>query len=49
MPPIELKARGRSLDVGFPRGWLAEHPLTAADLDQEAEYLDAAGFRLRAT
>ena len=31
----------------FPRGWLIEHPLTAADLEQECEYLQAAGFRLR--
>jgi exopolyphosphatase/guanosine-5'-triphosphate,3'-diphosphate pyrophosphatase len=48
MPEIALKVRGRSLEVGFPRGWLAEHPLTAADLEQECEFLQAAGFRLRA-
>jgi exopolyphosphatase/guanosine-5'-triphosphate,3'-diphosphate pyrophosphatase len=48
LPGIDLKARGRSLEVGFPRGWLAERPLTAADLDQEIAYLRAAGFRLRA-
>ncbi len=49
LPAIELEARGRSLEVAFPRGWLAEHPLTAADLEQEIEYLRAAGFRLRAS
>lgn len=49
LPQIDLVPRGRSLDVGFPKGWLAEHPLTAADLEQETEYLRAAGFRLRAT
>jgi len=49
LPQIDLKARGRALDLEFPRGWLAEHPLTAADLEQEVEYLRAAGFRLRAT
>jgi len=47
LPDIGLKARGRSLEVTFPKGWLAEHPLTAADLEQEREYLLAAGFRLR--
>jgi len=47
LPPIELKARGRSLEVSFPKDWLAEKPLTAADLEQEAQYLQAAGFRLR--
>jgi exopolyphosphatase/guanosine-5'-triphosphate,3'-diphosphate pyrophosphatase len=47
LPQIALKARGRSLEVAFPGDWLAEHPLTAADLEQECEYLQAAGFRLR--
>jgi len=49
LPQIDLKARGRSLDLVFPRGWLEEHPLTTADLEQEIEYLRAAGFRLRAS
>jgi exopolyphosphatase/guanosine-5'-triphosphate,3'-diphosphate pyrophosphatase len=31
----------------FPKGWLEQHPLTAADLEQETEYLRVAGFRLR--
>ena len=48
LPDIDLGAHGRSLEVGFPRGWLAERPLTAADLEQEIGYLRAAGFRLRA-
>jgi exopolyphosphatase / guanosine-5'-triphosphate,3'-diphosphate pyrophosphatase len=47
LPAIQMKARGRSLELGFPRGWLAEHPLTAVDLEQETEYLLAAGFKLR--
>lgn len=47
LPLIELSARGRGLEARFPRGWLDEHPLTAADLEQEVEYLRAAGFRLR--
>jgi exopolyphosphatase/guanosine-5'-triphosphate,3'-diphosphate pyrophosphatase len=47
LPEINLSARGRSIDVTFPKGWIAEHPLTAADLEQETEYLHAAGFRLR--
>jgi exopolyphosphatase/guanosine-5'-triphosphate,3'-diphosphate pyrophosphatase len=48
LPEIDLQARGRSLEVTFPKGWLAEHPLTAADLEQETGYLRATGFRLRA-
>jgi exopolyphosphatase/guanosine-5'-triphosphate,3'-diphosphate pyrophosphatase len=47
LPAIALKARGRSLEAVFPKGWLAEHPLTVADLEQEIEYLRATGFRLR--
>lgn len=47
LPEIDLKARGRSLDAVFPKGWLAEHPLTAVDLEQEIAYLQAVGFRLR--
>jgi exopolyphosphatase/guanosine-5'-triphosphate,3'-diphosphate pyrophosphatase len=48
LPEIDLQPRGRFLEVTFPKGWLAEQPLTAADLEQEIEYLRAAGFRLRA-
>ncbi len=48
LPEIELRPKGRSLDCMFPKGWLEAHPLTAADLEQEAEFLRGAGFRLRA-
>jgi exopolyphosphatase/guanosine-5'-triphosphate,3'-diphosphate pyrophosphatase len=47
LPQIVLKPKGRSLAVAFPKGWLAEHPLTAADLEQEVGNLQTAGFRLR--
>jgi exopolyphosphatase/guanosine-5'-triphosphate,3'-diphosphate pyrophosphatase len=47
LPDINLHAKGRTLEVVFPKGWLAEHPLTAADLEQEVDYLQAAGFRLK--
>jgi exopolyphosphatase/guanosine-5'-triphosphate,3'-diphosphate pyrophosphatase len=47
LPDIRLAARGKSAELTFPRGWLAEHPLTAVDLEQEAEYLAAVGFRLK--
>jgi exopolyphosphatase / guanosine-5'-triphosphate,3'-diphosphate pyrophosphatase len=45
--PFSLKAGKRSLEIAFPPGWLDKHPLTEADLAQEAEYLLAAGWRLR--
>ena len=47
LPLIRLTARGRSLEVRFPRGWLTEHPLTRADLQQEVDFLKAVNFRLR--
>lgn len=47
LPKIELQPKARSLDIAFPRGWLETHPLTAADLENEIEYLKAANFRLR--
>ncbi len=47
LPDIRLRARGRSAEVSFPPRWLAERPLTAADLEQEADYLLGAGFKLR--
>lgn len=45
--PFALTAARRALEVRFPEGWLKRHPLTEADLAQEAEYLAAAGWRLR--
>jgi exopolyphosphatase/guanosine-5'-triphosphate,3'-diphosphate pyrophosphatase len=47
-PPPEIRARAvdRSLELEFPGGWLEHHPLTRADLEQEARYLQAAGFQL---
>ena len=47
LPQIELRVKGRNVELEFPKGWLESHPLTVADLEQEVEYLQAAGFRLR--
>jgi exopolyphosphatase/guanosine-5'-triphosphate,3'-diphosphate pyrophosphatase len=47
LPEIRIAARGKCAELTFPRGWLGEHPLTAVDLEQEAEYLAAVGFRLK--
>ncbi|HEX4871162.1 MAG TPA: Ppx/GppA phosphatase family protein [Nevskiaceae bacterium] len=45
--PVSLKVARRSLDLSFPADWRAEHPLTVADLELEAEYLRAVEIRLR--
>jgi exopolyphosphatase/guanosine-5'-triphosphate,3'-diphosphate pyrophosphatase len=47
LPPLELSATPKSLEVEFPARWLGDHPLTSADLQQETEYLRPSGFRLR--
>jgi exopolyphosphatase/guanosine-5'-triphosphate,3'-diphosphate pyrophosphatase len=47
LPAVRLIAHGRSLEIAFPKNWLGEHPLTALDLEQETEYLGAAGFKLK--
>jgi len=47
LPLIELSATPRSLEMRFPAGWLRDHPLTSADLQQEVDYLRMSGFRLR--
>ena len=49
LPGLRLEAKNRSAELQFPRGWLGEHPLTAVDLEQEASYLAAAGFKLKVT
>jgi exopolyphosphatase/guanosine-5'-triphosphate,3'-diphosphate pyrophosphatase len=47
LPAIDLSATPRSLEMRFPSGWLRDHPLTSADLQQEVDYLRLSGFRLR--
>ena len=47
--PVKAKPSNgkRGVDLEFPRQWLAQHPLTQADLEQEADYLKSADVRLR--
>jgi exopolyphosphatase/guanosine-5'-triphosphate,3'-diphosphate pyrophosphatase len=46
LPEIELAASKKSIAIRFPEGWLDGHPLTRADLETEASYLEAGGYRL---
>jgi exopolyphosphatase/guanosine-5'-triphosphate,3'-diphosphate pyrophosphatase len=43
---VQLKVKGRTVNMGLPQGWMKEHPLTLEDLEQERLYLKEAGFRL---
>lgn len=45
--PVRLRTGGNRLELGFPPDWLAQHPLTQADLEQEADYLKSTDVRLR--
>lgn len=46
-PPVRLTVNRRSLELGFTGKWLASHPLTQADLAEEAAHLEAIQMRLR--
>ncbi len=44
---LTLKAKNsRKVKLQFPKGWLAQAPLTVADLEQEKSYMKDAGFKL---
>jgi len=45
-PVPRFSVSDKSLSLQFAEGWLAEHPLTAADLEQEADYLFGGKFEL---
>ena len=47
VPGIAADAGAGLLRLAFPPGWMETHPLTCAELGQEAEYLAAARFQLR--
>ncbi len=46
LPPFHLEVDGKSINLRFPAGWLELHPLTQADLAQEAEMLKEGKFKL---
>jgi exopolyphosphatase/guanosine-5'-triphosphate,3'-diphosphate pyrophosphatase len=47
LPPFELFVRKRELRLEFAQGWLDEHPLSRADLEEESVQLAELGFELR--
>jgi exopolyphosphatase/guanosine-5'-triphosphate,3'-diphosphate pyrophosphatase len=46
LPRIRAAADGRQLELSFPATWLEGHPLTRAELEEEAAYLAEARMRL---
>lgn len=47
LPPFTATARRGALELGFLPDWIEAHPLTFADLVEEAEKLREIGFELR--
>ena len=46
LPPFRLAATEDALELTFAEGWLGRHPLTRANLEQEAEHLKTVRLRL---
>lgn len=46
LPTFELRPTEDGLEIRLPRAWLERRPLTSADLEEEDQFLAAAGFRL---
>ncbi|PSL14389.1 exopolyphosphatase/guanosine-5'-triphosphate,3'-diphosphate pyrophosphatase [Marinobacterium halophilum] len=47
LPAFTLRADAQKVELHFPPGWLDHHPLTRADLEQEAGYLRNIDFKLK--
>lgn len=46
VPDPQVAVKKTRVELVFPEGWLSSHPLAAADLDNERERLQEAGFEL---
>jgi exopolyphosphatase/guanosine-5'-triphosphate,3'-diphosphate pyrophosphatase len=46
VPTIEMRIDGHELHLRFPKQWLDQHPLTAADLGREQNYLEPVALQL---
>ena len=46
-PPVSIFVRDNRIDLSFDADWLAENPLTIADLEREREFLEQVGYDLR--
>jgi exopolyphosphatase / guanosine-5'-triphosphate,3'-diphosphate pyrophosphatase len=46
LPVVIPSAKGNTLNLTFPAGWLEEHPLTLADLEEEIQLLKVMNYPL---
>jgi exopolyphosphatase/guanosine-5'-triphosphate,3'-diphosphate pyrophosphatase len=44
---LSIKVSPETITLMTPKGWLDDNPLTAADLLQEQQYLQSAGYSLQ--
>lgn len=47
LPEVQISAQAEVLIVALPKGWLEQHPLMRAELEQEVAYQQAAGWQLQ--
>lgn len=47
LPDYRLETKKQSLTLRFPEHWFDDNPLTIADLENEVDYLEAIGFKLK--
>ncbi len=45
-PEVDVKINKKKIELKFQNDWLAEHPLTEADLETEASYLSVTDYKL---
>ena len=46
LPKVTFSVDEKSLSLGFDADWLAENPLTVADLERERGFLEQVGYNL---
>jgi exopolyphosphatase/guanosine-5'-triphosphate,3'-diphosphate pyrophosphatase len=47
LPPLKLVAGSNRLELDIPEAWIANNPLTLADLGMEQAFLETRGFELK--
>lgn len=46
LPQVTISSKGEALLLQMPEGWLEQHPLMRAELEQEVQYQQQAGWEL---
>lgn len=46
-PVYKIEAKNKTIRLLFPKNWFDENPLTTADLESEADYLESIGYQLQ--